>query len=709
MAHETVPVRPVYGDKEIRLLVQKGSRLEQYITKHKSFYEADLLEYIRGLGLGGTYVNVGAHVGNHSVFFAEYCACDEVISIEPDDFNYELLVENTKNRSKVKPLHRAACDVDHGHCPVSFGEKSRISKVDFKTRIFSKFHKCDCVTVDTLAVGKNVSVIKIDVHGDPSLVLEGSQKTINRCKPILAVDHGSGDSACNSSRVLGRLMYMEIARYGESDVSICIPATFHVVFPMFNRVDVTMNLLRDLDREVAEARKLGAVVDVTVYDDASTENVSTVVEFLEKRHWGYHRFEQNHGKKWFWEVVTKIFQDVSYHAGVDLLVLMANDMRISTKFFERILASWNSIADRKKAALNIQAEERRDHVAQWTNFPPQRHNELTWKTQWNDGVLVCPVKALKVVEFRIKKPPESRWDTPNISTGVWQWFSCELNNNGFGLYRTDESLTVHVLAPSSMHGDFRKKEPIVCTKFADGIRAYVKLFSGESVYASLASIPSRKENLRLVVDSLLPQVDQLRVYLNGYDKVPDFLNRDRVLVARSQEHGDRGDAGKFFWCEGATGYQLTCDDDLIYSDGYVLFMINAIERYARKAIVGLHGVILNSPPRNSYYDCRKLIMWSADSKKDQFVHLVGTGTLAYHSSAVNLLRSDFELPNMADIWLGLICQRDRIPVVCAAHRSDMLQLLKCEWTIYQRYRGKEQQQLDAVDRVPLWRVNKVSI
>jgi FkbM family methyltransferase len=707
MPPEAIPVYPVYNGKKTKLLVHKGGRLEQEIEKRGGFYEGDLLDYLFHLELGGTYVNVGAHVGNHSVFFAEHCPCDEVIAIEPDKHNFETLSENAKTRIKIKTVHAAACNANDGCCPVRFGEKPELSKVDFKTRTSPKHHGCDCVTVDMVAAGKPVSILKIDIDGDPSQVLEGSQETIRRCHPVVAVDYGSGDSACNSSKVLGRLMYAEIARYGATPVSICVPATFHVAFPMYNRIGVTMNLLRDLDREVDVARGLGAKVDVCVYDDASTDDVSSVVEFLRERGWGYYRFERNHGKKGFWEVITKIFQDIEFHGQKDLMVLLNNDVRISTRFFERILASWNSISDHKKACLNIQAEERRDKVPQWTDFPPQKHNALTWKTQWNDGMLVCLVECLKIVGFHIEKPPESRWKNPNISSGVWQWFSCELHRRGWGLYRVNESLTVHLMVPSSMHGDLRKKEPLRCSNFADGPGAFVRLMTDEKICASLASIPSREEQLEQVVDSLLPQVDQLCVYLNGYKHVPRFLKQDRIVVGRSQDTGDLGDAGKFFWCERDSGYQFTCDDDLIYSQDYCVTLIEAIERYDRKAVVGLHGISLHDYPRESYYRCRNVTMCLSSFGADRYVHILGTGAMAYHSSALKMTMKNFEHPNMADIWVGLFCQEHKIPMVCVAREKGLLTLLHCHWTIYNEHSKNDRIQTDAVNRVHQWKVSRV--
>jgi len=44
----------------------------------------------------------------------------------------------------------------------------------------------------------------------------------------------------------------------------------------------------------------------------------------------------------------------------------------------------------------------------------------------------------------------------------------------------------------------------------------------EKIYASMATIPTRILQLEVVVNCILPQVDQLNVYLNGFEEAPWF-------------------------------------------------------------------------------------------------------------------------------------------------------------------------------------------
>ncbi len=492
--------------------------------------------------------------------------------------------------------------------------------------------------------------------------------------------------------------------YAKCEHHLPVPtAAIRFVFPMHNRLSATMNLLADVERETEDCEY---DVRVAVYDDGSDEDVSEVQKRIMENGWEYHRSAVPHGKKGYWELVSNMFGDCRELPSDSFFVMVANDYRLCRRFFVRALGAWQAISDQKKAALNLLADRQRDNVAQWTGFPPVKHNAHIWKTQWNDGVLLCPISTLAFLEFRIDQPPKHRWERRGISSGVWHNFSSRLHQAGYGLYRVHRSLTVHAHWPSTMHDPGKRRaEPIVAHRYVDGNGACALLAAPDMICASLASIPSREEQLKRVVGSLLPQVHKLRVYLNGYKDVPTWLRDTRITVQQSEEHGDMGDAGKFFWCEQAAGYQLVCDDDLIYPDDYALICVEAVERYARRAVIGFHGINIKQPV-TSYFKSRRIIHWSTALDHDEPVHMLGTGALAYHSSTVSVQRTAFELPNMADVWFGVLCQQQRTPMMCVARRAQLLQLLRCPWTLFQRFHDHDEQQTAAVRRVN-WELHHV--
>lgn len=197
------------------------------------------------------------------------------------------------------------------------------------------------------------------------------------------------------------------------------------------------------------------------------------------------------------------------------------------------------------------------------------------------------------------------------------------------------------------------------------------------IVAALASIPERRESLLRTVESLLPQVDRVCVYLNGYLKIPDFLDDVRIECATAWRTGDRGDAGKFYWSGEAYDYYLACDDDLVYHSGYAEMMIDAVERHGRSAIVGLGGKILAE-------DGRIVMKYPAlaEIRREHRVHLLLTCATAHHRSTIALSPDSFPVPNMADVWLAVEALDQGVPMYVLAHRRSALVHTSHERTIW---------------------------
>src|SRR5262249_36817265 len=147
------------------------------------------------------------------------------------------------------------------------------------------------------------------------------------------------------------------------------------------------------------------------------------------------------------------------------------------------------------------------------------------------------------------------------------------------------------------------------------------------------------------------QVDRLNVYLNGFREAPPFLKHEKINLVRSQQFGDLGDAGKFWWAQNARGYYFAVDDDILYPSDYGAALIQKIEELGRKLAVGVHGVVLVEPFKN-YYASRAVCHFEAFLPEDRLVHILGTGTLAFHNSAINVDVAEFRMRNMADIFFG---------------------------------------------------------
>lgn len=209
------------------------------------------------------------------------------------------------------------------------------------------------------------------------------------------------------------------------------------------------------------------------------------------------------------------------------------------------------------------------------------------------------------------------------------------------------------------------------------------------IIMSLASIPQRQACLSKVIHSVINQCDKINVYLNGYTNKPDFLNNKKITCFIKN---DIGDIGKFYNIEKENGYYFTIDDDIIYPPDYTQKMIQAIDRHQKKVIMGVHGSIINTRVMNNYYRDRNLTHYRNSLIQERGVHVIGTGTAAFHTSTIKIKLSDFPQPNMADIWFALLAQKQKIPMILITRPlmwlKDVPEALQME-SIYSKSKGKK--------------------
>lgn len=227
-------------------------------------------------------------------------------------------------------------------------------------------------------------------------------------------------------------------------------------------------------------------------------------------------------------------------------------------------------------------------------------------------------------------------------------------------------------------------------------------YDGNMITACMATYPPREDKLRTVVAALLPQVDAINIYLNGYEKVPPFLQHSRINAVLGGT--DLRDNGKFYFTKDVPrGFCFTVDDDIAYPPEYVQSLIRRIEFYERRAVVGLHGTIYAKPIR-SFFRGRTLLHFEEELERDTVVNQLGTGTVAFHTDLLRPELEWFETTGMADVWLALEARKRRIPLIAIARQAHWLLPIGIEeTTLFREFRKNDDLQTQVVKRLAPWR------
>ena len=197
-------------------------------------------------------------------------------------------------------------------------------------------------------------------------------------------------------------------------------------------------------------------------------------------------------------------------------------------------------------------------------------------------------------------------------------------------------------------------------------------------FVGLASIPSRKESLKQVVESLLPQVVGLGVYLNGWERVPSFLKNPKIQVARSQEHGDVRDNGKFFFIDKTEAtYYATVDDDIDYPKDYIATLVRYQQMLGGTYAVGVHAAVYPTPIKKLL---RQRYLWhfAFDAPSLLPVDMLGTGTLLFQRAYWQLDYSEIKNPGMADVWFAVAAKKRDFGLWVVPREKSWMQTIEQE-------------------------------
>ncbi|WP_163850086.1 FkbM family methyltransferase [Pseudooceanicola aestuarii] len=160
------------------------------------FYEQDELRRLIGLmPAGGCFVDIGANVGNHSLFAALHLGAGRVIPFEPNVLAYDLLIQNVLvNRlADVVTLDHLGFGLsDRPSDGFGMAEKARNLG---SARMLEGAGDLEMRTGDAMLADVLPHFIKIDVEGMEIAVLSGLEDTIRRARPVMQIEVDTDNDA----------------------------------------------------------------------------------------------------------------------------------------------------------------------------------------------------------------------------------------------------------------------------------------------------------------------------------------------------------------------------------------------------------------------------------------------------------------------------------------------------------------------------------
>jgi len=158
-------------------------QLSNRIASDEDYFEKDILLYLeKNYPVHNVILDVGANIGNHTLFFATHLRYNKIIAFEPIPENYKLLALNTYELDNVSIRRVAIGDGDLDIMMRADPENMGACEVTPTGDIKVEQIKLDDLLVDP------VTLIKIDVEWYEPFVLLGAKYLLETDKPLILIE-----------------------------------------------------------------------------------------------------------------------------------------------------------------------------------------------------------------------------------------------------------------------------------------------------------------------------------------------------------------------------------------------------------------------------------------------------------------------------------------------------------------------------------------
>jgi FkbM family methyltransferase len=179
-------VSAAFRGKTVRFFVANDRDALQSVHRGGRFYEEEELDIIARHFRGGVFVDVGANVGNHTLYALLFLGARKAIAFEPQPEALAILDINLRPNGLADrvEVHGLGLGDAPGRAAATLFPDNLAG-----TRLSpAPSGPFELARGDDLLGGEEVTFIKIDTEGFELRVLEGLRETLRRCRPPLFVE-----------------------------------------------------------------------------------------------------------------------------------------------------------------------------------------------------------------------------------------------------------------------------------------------------------------------------------------------------------------------------------------------------------------------------------------------------------------------------------------------------------------------------------------
>lgn len=209
-----------YEGKEIKFyLPNLNDWVQKVIYETSNFYEIAMLEDIKNrLSENNIIVDIGANIGNHTIFFSKICKAEKVYSFEPQKNIFEILKKNIELNqvNDTVELYNIGLGKEYCFANIKVIDENNygMSKLDVTEKGNIEIKTLDSIIRDNRVT--KIDLIKIDVEGMELEVLQGAKDVLYKFKPLIYIEAGTDSEFKKVLEFLSEFGYKPMYRFNST-------------------------------------------------------------------------------------------------------------------------------------------------------------------------------------------------------------------------------------------------------------------------------------------------------------------------------------------------------------------------------------------------------------------------------------------------------------------------------------------------------------